>query len=68
MFVNGVTIIDGKGNAIGVVGAPDFGAGWPTDAETSQWRIVQGEPPRAAGQVASTRSPRRTAASRSGSR
>ena len=51
VFVNGVTIIDSRGNAIGVVGAPNFGAGWPTDPGASQWHLVQGRAPDGPGEV-----------------
>jgi len=42
---NGVTIIDGEGDPVGTLGAPNFGVSWGDDAQLSPLRLVEGRGP-----------------------
>ncbi|HUW15478.1 MAG TPA: FtsX-like permease family protein, partial [Actinomycetes bacterium] len=52
VFVDGVTIIDPAGDALGTQGAPQFGSNWDDDPDLSPYRLVDGRGPTADGEVA----------------
>jgi putative ABC transport system permease protein len=52
VFADGVAIIGADGEPIGQQGAPQFGSNWSDDERLTPYRLVDGEGPSGAGQVA----------------
>src|SRR5690606_24081505 len=52
ILVDGVSIIDGKGEVLGTPGAPQFGSNWDDDEQLTPFRLTQGRGPKAPDEVA----------------
>ena len=52
VFADGVTIIGSDGEPLGTQGAPQFGSNWDDDEQLSPYRLVDGQGPTQAGEIA----------------
>ena len=52
ILVDGVTIVDPAGTAIGTPGVPQFGSNWDDDEDLTPFRLIEGRGPTADGEVA----------------
>ena len=52
ILIDGATIVDPAGLAVGTVGAPQFGSNWDDDQELTPFRLVEGRGPTADLEVA----------------
>lgn len=52
ILVDGVTIVDADGKAVGTAGAPQFGSSWDDDQDLTPFRLTSGRGPTADGEVA----------------
>jgi ABC-type antimicrobial peptide transport system permease subunit len=52
VFADGVAIVGSDGEPVGQSGAPQFGSNWSDDEDVTPYRLIDGQGPTAAGQVA----------------
>ena len=52
VLVNGVSIVDRKGEVLGTTGAPAFGSNWDDDEDLTPFRLIEGRGPAAPEEVA----------------